>query len=69
MQEIIEITTPFIRLCDFLKFAGICESGGRAKEAILDGEVFVNNEVCLLKGKKLYPNDVVKIEGQEYAVK
>ncbi|MBR6548028.1 MAG: RNA-binding S4 domain-containing protein [Clostridia bacterium] len=64
----IAITTPFIRLCDFLKFAAAVESGGQAKEAIVTGRVQLNGEVCLMKGKKVVVGDVVKFEGEVYEV-
>ena len=34
-----------IRLGQFLKFAGLLDSGGNVKEAIVDGYVAVNGEV------------------------
>ena len=34
-----------IRLGQFLKFAGLLDSGGNVKEAIIDGYVMVNGEV------------------------
>ena len=62
------IYDEYIRLCDALKFAGIAETGGIAKLMILDGEVTVNGEPCLLKGKKLYPDDVFEIDGQAFKI-
>lgn len=62
------IYDEYIRLCDALKFAGIAETGGIAKLMILDGEVTVNGEVCLMKGKKLYPEDVFEIDGQAFKI-
>lgn len=62
------IYDEYIRLCDALKFAGIAETGGIAKLMILDGEVTVNGEVCLMKGKKLYPDDVFEIDGQAFKI-
>ena len=38
---------PFIKLEQFLKFAGIADTGGMAKMMILDGIVEVNGEVCM----------------------
>lgn len=55
----IEITTEFIKLQDFLKFANAIESGGMAKTFIQEGEVLVNGEVCTMRGKKLHPGDEV----------
>lgn len=53
--EHIPITTPFIKLESFLKLANVVESGGMAKSFIQNGEVLVNGEPCLMRGKKLYP--------------
>lgn len=67
MKKLI-IYDEFIRLCDALKFAGIAETGGIAKLMILDGEVAVNGEPCLQKGKKLYPGDVFSLDGEQYQI-
>lgn len=67
-MEKIQITTEFIKLDSFLKYAGACMTGGEAKERILNGEVFVNNEVCFMRGKKIRVGDVVKIDGEEIEV-
>ena len=55
----IRITTEFIKLDALLKFAGLCETGGEAKELIQGGAVKVNGEVCTMRGKKLHPGDEV----------
>lgn len=68
MREIL-ITTEFIKLQDLLKFAGLTETGGEAKEWIQAGEARVNGEVCLQRGKKLRPGDTVSFAGEELAVK
>lgn len=47
----------YIRLCDLLKICGAVETGGQAKIVILNGEVSVNGEVCIQKGKKLHRGD------------
>lgn len=62
-EQKIKISTEFIKLDSFLKFAGVMETGGEAKEAVQDGEVQVNGEVCTMRGKKLRPGDVVTLEG------
>ena len=59
MEERVLITTPFIKLDSFLKFAGAAETGGQAK---------VNGEVCTMRGKKLYPGDLVTAGEREYEV-
>ena len=57
----IQITTPFIKLDQLLKFSGVADSGSFAKELIFEGFVSYNGEVCLMRGKKVYPGDTVRI--------
>ena len=57
--ERVAIRGESIRLCDLLKFAGVCPTGGEAKNAVESGKVSVNGEVCLIKGKQIRPGDKV----------
>ncbi|KAA9135139.1 RNA-binding S4 domain-containing protein [Microbacterium caowuchunii] len=57
-----------IRLGQFLKFAGLLDSGGNVKEAIIDGYVTVNGEVDRRRGRQLHPGDVVEFEGHRVRV-
>jgi ribosome-associated protein len=68
IPEKIEITTPFIKLDSFLKFCGVAETGGMAKEIVQSGEASVNGEVCLMRGKKLVKGDKVACGGKIYEV-
>ncbi len=69
MKEVIEVSikTEFIKLDSLLKFSGLCDTGGFAKEIIQQGEVSVNGEVCTMRGKKIRSGDMVEVG--EYAVK
>ena len=67
MQKIL-IHTEFIKLDALLKFAGLCETGGEAKELVQGGAVKVNGEVCTMRGKKIRPGDVVAFNGQMLTV-
>ena len=58
----------FIKLGQLLKAADLVSSGVEAKIVILDGEVSVNGEVCLMRGKKLHKGDVVVFKGQEVKI-
>ena len=51
-----------------MKLASLVSEGVEAKYAILDGKVSVNGEVCLQRGKKLYPGDVFSFEGKTVEV-
>lgn len=67
-METIEINTEFIKLQDLLKFASLVSTGGEAKIHILEGEVLVNGEVCLQRGRKIRPGDTVTFGGRELGV-
>lgn len=62
------ISTEFIKLESAMKLANIIPSGGTAKMVIQDGLVNVNDEVCTMRGKKLYPGDTFTYEGQKYLI-
>lgn len=68
-KQEIAITTDFIKLEALLKFAGLVETGGEAKLLIQEGEVSVNGEVCLMRGKKLRCGDVVTLHDIQLTVK
>ena len=65
---IIEINTEFIKLDSALKYSGVAENGAHAKEMILSGNVEVNGEIELRRGKKLYKGDKFKIFDEEYEI-
>jgi ribosome-associated protein len=67
MKEII-IDTEYIKLDSFLKFAGESVTGSDAKETVLHGNVSVNGETCVKRGKKLKGGDVVSTQDREYKV-
>ena len=52
---------PFTR-DSLLKFAGLCDTGGFAKELVQQGAVKVNGEVCTMRGKKIRPGDTVSVD-------
>ncbi|MBU1701483.1 MAG: RNA-binding S4 domain-containing protein [Candidatus Eisenbacteria bacterium] len=57
-----------IRLDQFLKLQGITSTGGMAKQRIQSGEVLVNGEVEIRRGRRLRPGDRVTVEGEIYLV-
>lgn len=67
-METIEISTPFIRLDAFLKFAAAVGTGGEAKMIIQDGLVCVNGEICTQRGKKLVNGDKISLGGEEFII-
>ena len=70
MQEKeVAITTEFIKLEAFLKFAGAVSTGGEAKNLIQDSLVRVNGEVCTMRGKKLRPGETVELRNDRLTVR
>lgn len=64
----VSIHTDFIKLDQFLKFAGAAQTGGNAKELVQQGVVTVNAEICTMRGKKIRVGDVVELNGERYEV-
>jgi ribosome-associated protein len=60
----IHIEGPFIKLGQALKAAHLVSNGAEAKEVIQNGEVSVNEETEVRRGRKLVPGDVVLYKGQ-----
>lgn len=60
MKEI-KINTEYIKLDQFLKWAGIVGAGSDAKLMIASGDVIVNGKVELQRGKKLYKGDIIEV--------
>jgi len=63
-----KINTPFIRLDSFLKLCDAVQTGGHAKLVIQNGEVRVNREICIQRGKKLHPGDEAEFKNIIYKV-
>ena len=64
----IKIKEEFIKLDSLLKLAGVASTGGHAKILILKGQIKVNGEVCILRGKKIRKDDIVNFEDLEITV-
>ncbi|KUH87567.1 MULTISPECIES: RNA-binding S4 domain-containing protein [unclassified Mycobacterium] len=60
----VPIRDASIRLGQFLKLAGLIDSGADAKAVIADGLVTVNGEVERRRGRQLRPADVVVFAGR-----
>ena len=67
-MEYVRIKDDFIKLGQALKLAGFVGSGVDAKMVIQDGLVYVNGEVELQRGKKLYPGDVVTFQDESFQI-
>ena len=60
-KQAFTLTAEFIRLDDLLKLTGCSMTGGQAKVLIQGGQVCVDGEVCLMRGKKLRGGETVTI--------
>lgn len=58
----------FIKLGQAMKKAGLVDSGVDAKMVILDGQVTVNGQTELQRGKKLNDGDVFSYNGETVKV-
>ena len=59
---------PTVRLDQFLKLAGVVDTGGQAKVLIQGGEVLVDGVVETRRRKQLSPGAVVAVGGEEFEV-
>ena len=64
----VAIRDEYIKLQQALQLCGACGSGVEAKYEILDGNVTVNGETELRRGKKLRENDIFSFGGEEYRI-
>ena len=67
-MEEIKILTPSIKLDQLVKFAGLSETGAKAKILIDLGEFNVNGECCIKRGKKIKPGDIIEFKNKKYKV-
>ena len=58
----ISIETEYIKLDQFLKLAGVVQTGGQAKLLISEGIIIVNKEIVMQRGKKIRKNDIIEIK-------
>ena len=62
MQKIkVPIRTEYIKMDSLLKFAGVADTGGMAKEIIEQGEVTLDGETVVQLGKKVRPGMTVQV--------
>lgn len=63
------VSTEYITLAQFLKFAGIIANGGEAKMFLATNKILVNGELENRRGRKLYPGFKIEINNLSYVVK
>lgn len=62
------LSGDYIKLGQLLKAAGMVGSGVDAKIFIQDGEVYLNGEVCTMRGKKVVRGDIVSFNNESVKV-
>ncbi|MFV9510296.1 S4 domain-containing protein YaaA [Tepidibacillus sp. LV47] len=68
-MEFVNIHTEFITLGQLLKLKKIIDTGGQAKHFLQENDVWVNGEKENRRGRKLYPNDRIRIQNYgEYQI-
>ncbi|SFS75842.1 S4 domain-containing protein YaaA [Paenibacillus sp. 453mf] len=63
MKKIV-IHSEYIKLDQFLKLADCVPTGGMAKALLQEQAVKVNGEIEERRGRKLYPGDLVTVDGE-----
>jgi ribosome-associated protein len=64
----VPIDGDMIRLGQFLKIADLVDTGGEGKVLINSGDVRVNGQVDLRRGRQLHTGDVVEVLGRSARV-
>ncbi len=57
-----------MKLDQFLKYQGLAESGGEAKQRIQRGDVRVNGAIELRRGRQLVAGDRIEVDGHALSV-
>ena len=68
MIQKFKLESEYIELSKLLKVTGLCDSGGMAKVAIVEGQVKVDGSVELRKGRKIRKGQVVDLAGNRIEV-
>lgn len=67
-MEVININTEYITLGQLLKMKNIISSGGEAKFFLSENVVYVNDVIENRRGRKLYINDIIKINDKIFKI-
>ena len=65
---VLHLIGEYIKLGQALKAANLVEMGSDAKMVIQNGEVFVNGEKELRRGRKLVVGDIVEYNGDSVEI-
>jgi len=65
----LKIKTEYIELKNALKVLDLISTGGEAKYFILTNDIKVNGVKEDRRGRKLYPNDTLTVNGKAFLIK
>ena len=68
-EVLIHEDEQYITLNVLLKITGLISTGGEAKFFLANNDVFVNGEKENRRGRKLYREDVIKTNKDEFVIK
>ncbi len=63
-MQVIHLREEYIKLGQAIKAAGLVQTGAEAKVVIQDGQVKVNGQTQVQRGKKLVAGDRVEYNGE-----
>lgn len=69
LKQDISLKTPYITLGQLLKIADLIQTGGQAKWFLAENDVYVNEALESRRGKKLYSDDVIKVNDRMIKLK
>lgn len=64
----VKIRDEFITLGQFIKVIDLISSGGEAKTFLLNNEIRINDELDSRRGRKIYKEDLVVVNGITYKI-
>ena len=68
-EVLIREDEQYITLNVLLKITGLISTGGEAKIFLSNNDVYVNKELENRRGRKLYRDDVIKVNQDEFIIK
>ena len=68
-EVLIREDEQYITLNVLLKITGLISTGGEAKIFLANNDVYVNKELENRRGRKLYRDDVIKVNNDEFIIK
>ena len=68
-EVLIREDEQYITLNVLLKITGLISTGGEAKFFLVNNDVYVNKELENRRGRKLYRDDVIKVNNDEFIIK